>query len=291
MPHSFQKYYSFLLGLFLSANLIAQQPKSLHPMQLEITCDQTSVLLFPAAIESVDRGSKDILTKKIKGISNVVKLKAASDSMKPTSLHVFTKDGQVYPFNVSYHPLPPHLTIDMGNALKEQQTQRPVKFAADRLNNAQVVHYAEIISGLKPHRKSPRSKRKGHAQLVMQGDYYVNGVLFLQLALHNTAPIPYQVDFVRSYIRDKRKPRRTSITEKEILPLYTHVTGSTTTTGRQKAVMVLAFDKFTISDNKHFSIEVFEKNGDRLLACRLKGKDILKAKKLLVASSEAPGKQ
>lgn len=43
------------------------------------------------------------------------------------------------------------------------------------------------------------------------------------------------------------------------------------------SVMLLAFDRFTIADNKYFIVEVFEKNGDRYLSCKLKGKDILKA--------------
>jgi len=284
MQNHFRKSYLFFLGLLYCTVSFAQGqssvPRSIHPMDLPITTNETSVLIFSTAIKSVDRGSRDVLTKTVKGVSNVLKLKAANDSMKPSNLHVFTADGQVYAFNITYNPLPPHLTIDLNNLTSSQDEKAPVAFTANRLNDAQVARYAALIAGLKPLRGRPRSKRIGGAQLAIQGAYFVKGVLFFQLSLVNVAPIPYQVDFTRTYVRDKRRSRRTSVTEKEIHPLYTHVENEAATGRVQRTMLVLAFDQFTIADNKHFSIEVFEQNGDRVLACKLKGKDILRAKKL-----------
>jgi hypothetical protein len=47
---------------------------------------------------------------------------------------------------------------------------------------------------------------------------------------------------------------------------------------------VAAFDKFTISEKKVFMVEFFERNGDRHLQLRLKGKHLLKARPLLPLS-------
>lgn len=284
MQFSYQKIYLFLLSFLFSAVLFAQQkpgPRYIQPIELAITCDQTSILLFPAAIKRVDRGSRDILTKTVEDISNVLKLKAANDSMKASNLHVFTADGQVYPFSVKYHPLPLHLTIDMNKPHTEEGGQTPVAFNANRLNEAQINQYTALISELKPGRNKPRSKRKGNAQLSIQGTYYVKGVLFFQVLLVNTSPIPYHINFTSFYIRDKKSSRRTSITEKEIQPLYSYITEKETTNTPQQFTLVLAFDQFTIADDKYFSIEMFEQNGDRELICRIKGKDILRARKLL----------
>lgn len=295
MRHCFIQTCLFFLSLMCSSFLCAQRtpalPRNIPPMDLPITTDKTSVLLFPAAIESVDRGSGEILTKKVKNINNVLKLKAASDSMKPSNLHVFTKDGQVYSFTVSYSPTPAHMTIDMSNTLPFQDGYTPVEFDMDRLNDEQVTRYAVLIAGLKPLRNSPRSKRIGEARLVVQGVYFINGVLFFQISLVNTAPIPYHLDFTRTYIRDRRTSRRTSIAEKEIYPIYTHVVDSPVTDSIQSTTLVLAFNQFTIADNKHFTIEVFEQNGDRALICKLKGKDILKAENLKCAPVTNTGNQ
>lgn len=295
MQHRFKKPYLFFLALLFCTVSFAQRepsgPRSIHPMDLPITTNETSVLLFPAAIKSVDRGSRDILTKTIKDVNNVLKLKAASDSMEPSNLHVFTADGQVFVFNITYLPQLPYTTIDLSNTLPEQKGQPPVAFTADRLNDAEVARYAELIAGLKPFHNRPRSKRTGGTQLAIRGTYFVKGVLFFQLSLVNKAPIPYHIDFTRTYIRDKRKSKRTSVTEKEIHPLYIQVVDPSDTIPVQRISLVLAFDQFTIADNKYFSIEVFEQNGDRALTCKLKGKDILRARKLLPATATNTGNE
>lgn len=286
MQQRLKKNFLFLLCLLCSTVLLAQQPAGLHsikPMDLPITVGETSVLLFPAAIKSVDRGSKDILTKTVKDISNVLKLKAANDSMKPSNMHVFTMDGQIYSFNITYCPKPAHLTIDLTNRLSGQKEQTPVTFTTNRLNDEQVARFAELIAELKPMLYRPHSKRTGDAQLAIRGIYFVKGVLFFQLILINTAPVPYQIDFTRTYIRDKRRSKRTSVTEKEIHPICMQMKNNLAAI--QHITLVLAFDQFTIADNKHFDIEVFEQNGDRLLTLKLRGKDILRARRLLQSQS------
>lgn len=278
----------FLIGSLLSgtAKPLTAQPRSIPAMRLEISSDQTSVLLFPASIKSVDRGNSWILSKTLKDASNVLKLKAASDSMPLTSLHVFTSDGAVYAFEVCYHPSPPNLTIDLTGQKTSGIDSSPVSFDPGKLNDAQVVSYANLVAGLRPTRSTPRSKRKGSAKLSIIGTYYIKGVLYFQLSLVNVAVIPYTPDFTRMYVRDKKKSRRTSITEEEITPIH-RVIQNQSDNYIQRTILVLAFDQFTISDSKYMVIEVFEKNGDRLLSCRLKGKELLRARKLLQPSFEA----
>lgn len=267
---------SGLMHTILFAQPILSHLKRIAPLELHITNDQTSIIIFPTAVKSVDRGSKDILTKTIKEINNVLKIKASNDSMAPTNLHVFTADGQVYAFNLLYHHNPPVMTLMISADSVNQEAKPPVQFTPDQLNDAEILNYSHLISAHHMHFKGPRSKRKGGARLKMIGAYFEGGVLFFKMSIQNSSAIPYRIDFNKTYIRDKTKSRRSSITEKEILPLNTYLATDTT--------MVMAFEQFTIADNKQLVFEVFEKNGDRSLTCRIKGKDILHARKLLQLS-------
>lgn len=268
---------SMLLCLCITVN--AQQmpvvfSRGTASMQLEVSTGQTSVIIFPAMIKSVDRGNGNIITKTVKEIGNVLKVKAATDSIETTNLHVFTTDGNIYAFDVHYNKNPANLTLDLTK--QEQSYLAPAHFYSERLNDTQISSYAEILSRFKPVHHHPLSKWKGRARIEATGTYYINGTLFFQFRLLNASPIPYEIDFTRSYIRDRKRSKRSSITEKEIIPVHHYYTRREVAPCRL-SVMLLAFDKFTIADNKYFVVEIFEKNGDRYLSCKLKGKDILKA--------------
>ncbi|MBX2924731.1 MAG: conjugative transposon protein TraN [Chitinophagaceae bacterium] len=264
--------------LFLCITLNAQDmpvlPLTTAPLQLEVSTGQTSVIIFPAAIKSVDRGNGNIITKTVHEIGNVLKVKATTDSMKTTNLHVFTADGNIFSFEVHYRENPAQLTFDLTK--QKQSYLVPARFSSERLNESQISSYAEILSHFKPVCHRPSSKWKGRTRIEATGTYYIDGVLFFQFRLLNASSIPYEIDFTRSYIRDRKRSKRTSITEKEIIPLHHYNTRQEIPPCRL-SVMLLAFNRFTIADNKHFVVEVFEKNGDRYLSCKLKGKDILKA--------------
>lgn len=289
-----QTLKSTLLSLFLlvshllSAN--AQTPfvtvaSRIVTTPLQISTQKTTVLVFSAAIaeNGVDRGSAQILAKTVDGVSNVIKVKAASDSLQPTNLTIFTSDGRIYRFTVSYRERPEQDFYDFTR-LPEQASSEHVLFTAERLNDAAILKAAGFISELPAHRSCPRSNRNGKMQMRIKGIYLHAGVLFLQLSFANNSGVPFEVDFIRCYQKDRKKSKRTSQMEKEVTPLATSYQKKPTIGGNlSDYTIVLAFEKFTIADNKFFMVEAFEKNGDRHLAIKVKGQDILKAKPILVS--------
>ena len=284
MLHYFKKFLLLFVCFSALVSLQAQKQSdpipAIPPVELSITNSETSVLIFPHPIKSVDRGSRDILTKTVRDVSNVLKLKAATENFQSTNLHVFTADGKVYAFALKYNPTPSNLTLDLSKSQTYQANMAPAQFTADRSNDAVIDQSLETIAGLKPLRSSPRSAKKGNAQLTMNGAYLREGVLFFQFTLTNKAGIPYHIDFIRAYIRDKKKTRRASVTEQEVHPLFTKITNDAIAVPGQPVTIVLAFDQFTIADGKYLAIEAFEKNGDRVLSCKLKGTHLLKVKNL-----------
>ena len=279
---------SFLFTASLYAQHSVQQTISPDPFELDITSKETVVLIFPAAIKSVDRGSKDILTKTVREVANVLKVKAARDSILPSNLHVFTADGKIYNFCVRYQRSPAHLTILFNAPGKTSATDTPIQFTAERLNDAEVMTYSQVISGLNPVRRNPKSSLKGNVRSRVSGVYLQKGVLFIQFAVKNKSAVPYPVDFTKTYIRDNTKSKRSSITEKEITPLYVYSSAMKEIDEFAQATIVFAFEQFTIAQNKHLVVELFEKNGDRHITCRLKGKDLLRARALMSADTRPP---
>ncbi len=85
-------------GIFLvltSINTFSQEAipgnvSAIEPFHLAISFYKTTSLIFPYAIKSVDRGSKDVLVQKAKGVENILQVKAAKPNFKETNLTVIT---------------------------------------------------------------------------------------------------------------------------------------------------------------------------------------------------------
>src|SRR5437016_5893729 len=99
-----------ILSCFFNIACFAQAPISfIKPNLLDITSNKTSNIIFPYAIQHVDKGSTDILAQKVNGAVNVLEVKAAKDSFAETNLSVITVDGKLYSFIVHYALQPSEL--------------------------------------------------------------------------------------------------------------------------------------------------------------------------------------
>jgi conjugative transposon TraN protein len=87
-------------------------------------------------------------------------------------------------------------------------------------------------------------------------------MLYFHTQIKNSTNVPFDVDFIRWKIVDKKVLKRTAIQETVIEPLraYHFVTQIA---GKSEERTVLAMDKFTIPDDKRLVVELFEKNGGR----------------------------
>lgn len=252
---------------------------------LELSDQRTTTIVFAAAIceNGVDRGSATVKARTIDGIANVLKVRAASDTLRKTNLTVYTNDGRVYRFDVTYAAEPYTDFFDFSD-LAGEAASSGVQFHLRRMNDATIERATDQLCSMVPHRSRPRSVRRGGMQLRTQGVYISDGVLFFQLLATNQSGIPFELDFARCYQRDRRRSKRTSQMEMEVIPLQVSFNnGATVAAHDPHHPLALAFEKFTIADSKFFMIELFEKNGDRHLVLRIRGTDILNAKPLLVS--------
>lgn len=266
-----------MLGVLLMLTLkdANSQPPAQTQM-LEVTYNKTVSLLFPTVIKSVDRGSRDVLAQKAKGVENVLQLKAARENFSETNLTVITADGEIHQFTVSYSNMPNTLIVDASSpANGEGNSKQPLIFQTD-LTESDMEMYSENILDRKPTIKFIK-ERNHKMQLSLRGIYIHNNVIFYHFRIKNNSNINYDLDFNRFYIHDQSKVKRTASQEVEVKPIY--VFGSNKfIKGKSSEDVVYAMEKFTIPDAKHLVIEMYEKNGGRNLNLFIKNRTIVNAR-------------
>jgi conjugative transposon TraN protein len=273
------KYLMIIAALCAALSARAQQTDSissktvLPSYHLDITWHKTTLVIFPAAVQSADRGDRYVLAEKVKGVDNVLKIKAGQKQFEPSNLHVITSDGNVYDFDVSYADQPAYQTID----LRKQPPFAAAAFKGISLNSKQLEDYAGIVTGSYAFLNGVHYRRHG-IDFTLDGIYIKDDVLFFRYKVKNKTAIRYDAGSLRFYIRDKSKAKRTAEQDKEIQPLYVQHSGTAENDNGETIVTV--FPKFTIAENKDFVTELMEQGGDRNPSCKLDQDKLLKAKTL-----------
>lgn len=271
-----------ITGIFFSIQLPvkAQMQDSLvrveeiKPHYIAITYDKTSNLIFPFAIKSVDRGSAAVLVQKAKGVENILQIKAGWQHFKQTNLSVVTSDAHFYSFIVDYADEPSSLNISFS---ADTANKRQTAFLSDTpIDQLAMKTLAERVKEQKPflHKRDQQQKM----YLSLRGIYLDQQTMWFTLQLENSSLIHYRPDYIRFFIRDRKRAKRTAIQENELQPLYSD-TGSIIT-GLSSGEILLAFPPFTIPATKELIIQVTERNGGRSLLLPVKYKTILKARLL-----------
>lgn len=261
--------------------------RMIPPYGLEVTFDKTIHIIFPATIRYVDLGSNNIIAGKAGNSENVLRVKAAVRQFEAeTNMAVITEEGSYYTFNVKYADEPEKLNIEMKDFMHDG-------IATNRPNNSLDIYLQELGS------ESPRlvylinrsiykndkrlvkhigCKRFG-IQYLLKGIYSHNNQLYLHTSIKNSSNVPFDVDFIRMKIVDKKIAKQTAIQEMVIQPLRAYNFISTVG-GNQTERTVFTIDKITIPNDKHLVIELFEKNGGRNQTFIIENEDLLRAKEI-----------
>jgi len=245
---------------------------------IEVNFNSTTVLVFPAAVRPVDRGDRDILAQKQPGVDNVLKVKAARKNFAMTNLHVFTSDGRLYAFDVAYTDSLA-TTHDLG-ALMAEITPPPgngiVHLSQEPVNTEQMAQLVNTVRALPA--ASGATCRRDQMVFRLTGTAFSGPMLFFRFRITNRSRLDFPIDFIRLYIRDRQKAKRTSVQERELTALYAD--SMRVIPGKSHAELVIGVPAFTLAEDKQFLVEAYEKNGGRLLTLHIRNKALLKAIKL-----------
>lgn len=266
----------WLLAVIFTLNVKAQGPQpGAANTRLNITYDKTTNLIFPYAIKSVDKGSKDILAQIAGGVENILQVKAGKQGFAETNLTVVTADGKLYSFLLDYTLSNPDLIVRLEG---RPQTLKPdALFAVASDNDARIQDLAEQVAVKKAVLK--KKDKESDVAIILTGIYIRNDMLYFQLHLENNSLIDYDISQFRFAIRDKSQAKRTAVQEQTLEPVQ--LTGNTRLIrGRSAQNVVVVVPKFTIPDKKYLGIQLMEKNGGRSLSLKIKNKVLVKARSI-----------
>lgn len=150
---------------------------------------------------------------------------------------------------------------------------------ANKANNVEVVYSTKVPGTIIDLKFSRLTKDKeGNIKAELNNVLINEGSFYFKLRLSNRSSIPYDIDFIRFYIRDLKAAKRTVTQEEEIYPdaVLGQESGSIATAGR--LMKIFRLNKFTLPDDKALFIELYEKNGARHMNLKVSRSDIENAR-------------
>jgi len=266
----FKKGIWFLVSWLFMVAAHAQGSETI----LQLAFNKTSTVIFNTGILAVDRGSRDVMAQRVKGMENVLQLKASRRGFPETNLTVITRDGQVHEFAVNYSPDPPKLIMEINagqsndkaisGIVSENFSASELRTNAGKIVNDDAVRYMTSV-----HR---------NAMWLSLEDVYVDkNVIYYRIGLTNNSSINYDVGYTRWSVRDRRTAKRTASQEIGVVPVYVHG-DNPVIAAKTECTVVYAMEKFTIPNTKMLVLEVQEKNGGRNLQLRINSRKLMRAK-------------
>lgn len=259
--------------------------RMIAPHGLEVTFNKTTHIIFPSAVRYVDLGSNNLIAGKAESAENVIRVKAAvAEFAGETNFSVICEDGSFYSFNVKYAEEPLLLNIEMKDFLNENAS-------FNIPNNCMDVYLKElkdespylvkmimrsIYKADKRDIKHIGSKRFG-IQTLLKGIYVYNNLYYFHLSTKNNSNVPFEIDFIKFKIVDKKVAKRTAIQESVIFPVRSY-NEQMEIAGESTIRTMYVLEKFTIPDDKILIISLYEKNGGRHQTLHIENSDIIRAK-------------
>ena len=270
-----------ILGLLLLAaglSLRAQEPgfhlEGMASRSLPVTGRKMTNVIFPIDIAAGVRVSRDVLVQKVRGVENVLELKALRRDFAATNLSVYGKDGRLYSFVLHYVE---DTTVLDYRVVRDGGVERPaVKLTGWPVNGERLRVDARMLAERRGylHRRAVADGLR----LALKGVYLRDSLLWLSLELGDRTAMGLSSGTVRLYIEDRKKIKRTATQELDLTPVYGERIDGLSGLSRQAAAVAL--HPFVLGRGKRLVIAVVNEVGDRQVLLRVKGKVLLKARRV-----------
>lgn len=272
------KYYSYVLKYSKNIDVLAYNINDgiIKHDEAEVSISKTTHFIAGEDIVDIIVGNDSIIADSALGIKNIVKIKSLSKNIETASFTIITKSGKIYPFNLLYKETPSNLSIYIGDS-KEMAI-----FSETPLDKNKLEKVSKYVEGL-PISYNYIGDLSHKMIFSLDGIYSVGDWLFFRLHLENLNNIDYGIDFLKTYIRDKKEDKYIAQQEQEIYPFYIYFSeekNSKMLPAGEKMDIILFFSRFTIPKSRIMCFELFEENGGRHLEFSISNKEILKAKRV-----------
>lgn len=250
---------------------------------IELSHRQTSHIVFSERVVDVQAGSDSIIVDWADGIDNIIKCRSVSpgfDYFDETSLTLITESHEVYPFVVRYKEYPEVVNLNFSNMEGKTGGKAEAIFSSLSVNEPAMQEYGRKALA-RGYDVRNLGVIKDKMSFSLFGIYVYEDVMMFYLSVENLAKIDYEIDFIKSYIVNKKTTKNQASQADEKVPLFTYKESSSEVIpAAGKYGVVFFYKRFTIPDKHSLYFEVFEKNGGRHLKFTVPHKSILKAKHL-----------
>lgn len=247
-----------------------------EPQKIDVCSENSTHLIYPSKIKYIDFGDNTISVERAGKVDNIIRVQAVDSNFPETNVSVITEDGTFYTLNVDYSKSPGSFSYVIADSSKLNNQKDIAIFNDVEINEVDQNAISNDI--LKSKRNIYNlAARKGSVNFSVWNVYVMNNTLLMHLQLHNKSSINYDIDFIKYYITDRKTMKKTASQEIVLEPIF-QKGFSSIVENKTKMDWIVAFDKFTIPEDRQFVIEIQEKNGGRHFKFNVPAADILDAK-------------
>lgn len=259
-----------LIAQSTSTNFYLQNKE---PFKIQVTNKATTVIAFPFAVLNADCGNGDLRADTVPGIPNIIKIKSAIPNLDTTNLHVYTADGTIHCFNVSFQPTPAITTYYLASDQELVSGDIPVLLTAGFTER----ELKDIVTTIRQHTPFMNHTRsKFELKLTLEAIYFHNRLLIFKFKIRNQSNIPYLPAWANLYMLDKVIAKRTSVQQLNLQPIYSDLLPEIP--GKKEQSWIIAIPRTTIPNNKKMWLQLQEQNGGRRINISIRNKDIFRAR-------------
>jgi hypothetical protein len=242
-----------------------------------VSHEKATALFFQGPVKVLgSQSSKFVITDKGNG---VLTIKAIARNFKNVTLNVQDQSTKkVYSIPVAYSYGRAGRRIGYGSTLVRTLVN-------NRPENIEEVIAQQLASGKRA--DVATHEKTGGIKAWINKVSLAGNRIYLRLDLRNRSNLPYGIDFVRFYIRDRKTVDRMATHEEEIVPLYSTLRSRTAVIKDHEVAKVFAFKRFSLSEDEALFIEVYERSGNRHLYLQIRQDDLDDIKVLPLPSRAA----
>lgn len=230
-----------------------------------ISRDKTTAIFFKSAVKIISKPTSDFDVNQKEDA--LITIKALDAGFKPTRINVQEiSTSKIYHIPVEYSYGRAGRRIDVDGAA-------PVSI---RVIKTADYNYNTVVTRLAEGKRKDvvDHKKTGGIKAWVDKLSLAGNTIFFRLDIRNKSNLPYEIDFVRFYIRDLKTVARMATHEQEIVPLISSLRKKTSIAHKQEIAKVFGFHRFSLSEDQALNVELYERNGNRHLYLQIKQKDL-----------------
>ena len=174
-------------------------------------------MIYPEKIVYVDFGNTTVQVEKAENVNNIVALRAVSPFALQTNLTAITESGRFYTFDLRYAPGCERFSFIVD---KQDTKKKQVAILEGRERNTRQKALLEKEISRRPKLLTNIRDEVAGMRFCVTNIFVDNDILLFRFGLHNRSQIGYTMDFIRFYIQDAKKRKKTAVQQLEQQPLF-----------------------------------------------------------------------